>query len=217
MMIKNSTNQYHFKVDYIRKVLGIEFPKSFLNPYVKDVKEGRDTFIQDVYDIALKGSMPEITVLIAEEFAAAIALFVQNTIEQEGLEAVFNQIKRHSFNGIKAEMIGENVLFIPGKQEYEETSVFLFVYEEILYAVNDYDLKKGVFNFHLIQQAFEYLESNTNLIQCVIEFHVDCGGASGFIVKGKEAGSSISYYHGAYDKDLEWNGISIEYQGFLDE
>lgn len=199
---------------------GIEIPQNIIDLYDQYDKELRDTaFITTLESIAerISNDYEPIEILMSEAFAREVIRLMDLVKEEHGLEHLFQQIKNHEFNKIKnCDLIHEKLINTKTGQPFNE-DLEEFVYSEILYTVNDYDFKKNRFNYPLLQQAFENLNSDINLIKCILVLYADCGGLGGIIFKGLKAGHHIDHSYDDPIHDIVHNGKNIEYQGFVNK
>lgn len=184
---------------------GIEIPFNVLKIY-SDGKNNNSNFIRlfrsDVENLK-KGILPELRILISEKFALKILKLINKYPVQDQYDVLFNNLELYD-------------PIYKGKKMKEGLHTEKLLIEEIFYMVNDYDYTKNSFNFPLIQEAYQNLDSNPEIMKVILVLSGDCGGESGLIVRGKNLGYDTSYTHGE-SSEIEFKGQTYEYDGYLFE
>ena len=207
--------------NFFAQQTGIEIPKDVLKFYALHEKKDIDfefiRLFKYQYESCKNGQKPYLSVLISEAFALEILKLIYAIPNEERMEVLFNKISNHSFNGINKKIYFENNKLYSGIDHNPiEDDIEEFILDEIFYSVNDYDYAKNEFNFHLIQTAYENLQSDCENIKVILILYADCGGEGGIIVRGKHLGYSAGYAH-IDESYIVFNEKRIAYRGFIQE
>jgi hypothetical protein len=189
--------------NYFTKQTEIQIPQNVLKYYVNGGNNNSEFIRLFKYQIDSleKGHNPELSVFISENFAKEILTLIHEYSYEERITTLYKEI--FDYNNY-----GEKLMF--------DTSIEEFVIEEVLYSVTDYNYKENTFKFPLIQKAYQNINSNPEETKVVLVLWSDCGGEGGLIVRGKNIGYDTAYSH-SETSEIEFNGKTYEYQGFLSE
>lgn len=189
--------------NYFTKQTEIQIPQNVLKYYVNGGNNNSEFIRLFKYQIDSleKGHNPELTVFISENFAKEILTLIHEYSYEERITTLYKEI--FDYNNY-----GEKLMF--------DTSIEEFVIEEVLYSVTDYNYKENTFKFPLIQKAYQNINSNPEETKVVLVLWSDCGGEGGLIVRGENIGYDTAYSH-SETSEIEFNGKTYEYQGFLSE
>lgn len=192
--------------NYFTSQTGIEIPLNVLKIY-SEGKNNNSNFIRlfkSHVEHLEKGILPELRILISEKFAFEILNLINKYPVQDQYDVLFSKLELY------------DLFFYKGKKMKEGLHTEKLLIEEIFYIVNDYNYKKNIFNFPLIQEAYQNLDSNPEVMKVILVLSGDCGGESGLIVRGKNLGYDTLYTHGE-SSEIEFNGQTYEYDGYLFE
>jgi hypothetical protein len=189
--------------NYFTKQTEIQIPQNVLKYYVNGGNNNSEFIRLFKYQIDSleKGYNPELSVFISEKFAKEILTLIHEYSYEERTTTLYQEIF-------------DNKSY--GKELKFDTNIEKIVIEEVLYSVTDYNYKENRFKFPLIQKAYQNVNSNPEEIKVVLVLWSDCGGEGGLIVRGKNIGYDTAYSH-SETSEIEFNGKTYEYQGFLSE
>lgn len=191
------------KFEYFKEKTGIEIPQNIVKHYLNRKNSDSEfmrLFKSQIDDVE-KGLNPDLYILVSENFAKEILKLIYEYSYDERVTILFKNICDYN-------NYGKNIKF--------DTAIEVFVIEEILYTVNDYDFKQNQFKFPLIQKAYENIALNTEEIKVILLLWGHCGGKGGVIVRGKNIGYDSFCVHTDYS-EVEYNGNFYSYQGFPPE
>lgn len=191
--------------NYFTSQTGIEIPLNVLKIY-SEGKNNNSNFIRlfkSHVEHLEKGILPELRILISEKFAFEILNLINRYPAYDRYNILFNSLELYD-------------PIYEGKKMKEGLHTEKLLVELIFYLVNDYDYAKSSFKFPLIQEAYQNLDSNPEMMKVIFVLSGDCGGESGLIVRGKNLGYDTWYTHGE-SSEIEFNGQTYEYDGYLFE
>ncbi len=192
--------------DYFHKHTSIEIPKNIVKSYETNQNQNSQfiRLFKSQIESIKRGSKPELSILISENFVLEILKIIEGIPIQERYDMLFQKLEVYDTS------------FYKGRKMTLSLDSVKSIIEEILCYLNDYDYKENRFKFPLIQKAYEKLTSDCNEMKVILILYADCGGEGGIIVRGKNIGCNSGYPFNE-SSEIEFNGETIEYSGYFFE
>lgn len=179
---------HKFTTDTFSKIeakFGFTFPTEIMAAYLKN--QGLKTDLAaTIRAIGEKGYKPEFIVQISTKFAIAIIHEFQalTPLQRDALAAEIIKLDELNY------------------RQYDEASEYLLIDGPHLY-----DIPTDTFTLSIIQQTYEKLNKDQDLIKAGLLTWAHCGGWGHLIIRGKNTGFDGGGMHGEY--------LKVEHEGRL--